>query len=245
MLQTLIYSQPVRASGFASTAFSTLAHGALIAAAIASTSHPGQIAHEHGEVLEQHVTYVKPELLTAARLSKHGAGPVVAKQPAFVLPNLADAQDAIDSSIPLPTTTEPDLSVVTDQWLVQPDALSTAQSGLVDAIGARSVAPPPVNGVYSQENVDRMVSPRPGNPTPRYPGVLQDMRIEGEFVVKFVVDSTGAVEPDRIEFPSAMHRLFAESVRNALLRSRYFPAQIAGRFVPQMVIQEFRFTMAR
>jgi TonB family protein len=103
----------------------------------------------------------------------------------------------------------------------------------------------PENGIYTESMVERSVEPRHGNPTPNYPRILQDMGIEGDFVVKYVVDSTGVVMEDRIEFPSAMHRLFAEAVRAALRRSRYNPASIAGERVPQMVIQEFRFTIGR
>ena len=49
------------------------------------------------------------------------------------------------------------------------------------------------------------------------------------------------VPEDKIEFPNTMHRLFASAVRAALLKSHYAPAMIAGHFVSQQVIQEFRF----
>jgi len=102
---------------------------------------------------------------------------------------------------------------------------------------------PPQNGVYTEDAVDRTVLPRRGNPVPRYPSALADIGVEGDFVVMFVVDSTGIVRNDEIRFPTSMHRLFAEAVRNALLRSRYTPAFYGGRKVPQEVVQEFRFTL--
>jgi hypothetical protein len=71
------------------------------------------------------------------------------------------------------------------------------------------------------------------------------MGVEGAFIVRFVVDSSGAVPADRIEFPSTMHRLFVGAVRTALLKSHYAPAMIAGHVVAQQVIQEFRFEMGR
>jgi TonB family protein len=91
--------------------------------------------------------------------------------------------------------------------------------------------------------VERIVAAAPGNPEPRYPEPLRRMGVEGRFVVRFVVDTTGQVEENQIEFPSTAHRLFVESVRTALLRSRYFPAMLGGRRVAQLVEQEFRFKM--
>jgi TonB family protein len=85
------------------------------------------------------------------------------------------------------------------------------------------------------------VAPKRGNPLPRYPSSLRDMGVEGAFVVRFVVDSTGRVPDDKINFPNSMHRLFADAVRNALRRSRYTPARVGGQPVTELVVQEFRF----
>jgi TonB family protein len=73
--------------------------------------------------------------------------------------------------------------------------------------------------------------------------VLRRQGVEASFVVRFVVDTTGQVDENKIEFPTTAHRLFVESVKAALLRSRYFPAVLGGRHVAQLVQQEFRFRM--
>lgn len=93
--------------------------------------------------------------------------------------------------------------------------------------------------------VEKQVRPRRNNPIPRYPEPMRRRSIEGSFIVRFVVDSTGRVLRDDITFPPGMHRLFAESVRDAILRSRYSPAELDGHPVRQLVEQQFIFVMGR
>ena len=250
MLQTLLFSQPARTKTFASTAFSTVTHGALIAAALGATGQPNRDARAQPQaVLETHVTYVTPAMLLAALKSPHGAATAAAprKARAFVLPNLDAVQQAISDIAPvdIPAAAEPDLTMVASGDLADSDSLPIGHKSLRDALGLGSIAPIPVNGAYTESMVDRAIIPRRGNPSPRYPAALQSAGIEGDFMVQFVVDSTGKVDPDHIQFPNEMHRLFVDAVRTALLRARFFPAQIAGKFVAQHAIQEFKFTLSR
>jgi len=188
-------------------------------------------------------------MLLEALKSSHGAATVAAtrKPRQFVLPNLDAVQHAISdiAPVPMPTAAEPDLTMVASEDLAGADSLPIGHKSLRDALGLGSIAPIPVNGAYTEAMVDRAIIPRRGNPAPRYPAMLQSAGIEGDFMVQFVVDSTGKVDPDHIQFPNEMHRLFVESVRNALLRARFFPAQIAGKFVSQHAIQEFKFTLSK
>ena len=103
----------------------------------------------------------------------------------------------------------------------------------------------PTGGVYTRDLVEKAVLPRPGNPAPAYPMSLRAAQIEGSVVARFVVDSTGRTEPASITFSEATHPLFTESVRQALLRSRYFPALVGERPVRQLVEQRFAFTLTR
>jgi hypothetical protein len=48
-----------------------------------------------------------------------------------------------------------------------------------------------------------------------------------------------------ITFSAATHPLFAEAVRQALLRSRHLPATLGDRPVRQLVEQRFAFTLRR
>jgi TonB family protein len=75
--------------------------------------------------------------------------------------------------------------------------------------------------------------------------MLQRQGVEGSFVVEFVVDSTGRVDEKTMTFPSTAHPMFLRAVRDALLHSRYFPAELAGMRVRQLVQQQFSFVIVR
>jgi protein TonB len=99
--------------------------------------------------------------------------------------------------------------------------------------------------VFTAPAVERPAAPRADNPAPAYPVSLRSASLEGIVVARFVVDTTGRAEPESITFTAATHPLFAEAVREALLRSRYLPALIRNRPVRQLVEQRFAFTLTR
>jgi TonB family protein len=250
MLRVLISSQPVRDGWISSTAFSTVTHGALIALAVVGTTQHASVVHEDRAVRPERITYIETarylirQPTTAASHAK--AAPAKPAEPPP--PDFSSVNEQVQATLAdlrLPDAAAPDLTSVMDAWVAAPDSLGSAGVDLASKLFAQANLRPPSDGVYTEEMVERSVRPRHGNPTPRYPSALQQMEIEGDFVVKFVVDTSGSVMDDRIEFPSSMHRLFADAVRSALRKSRYFPATFAGRAVPQLVVQEFRFTMRR
>lgn len=253
MFHTLQSSAPSRSRWTGGALFSTALHAGLVTAVVLSTSKAGPVVRDTQRVIAEHVDFVRtlPSLVRPVAheqtAGKSAARRAPAQRHVVKMPNAAEIAQAIDQSIALPDAPAvPDLSSLSKAWLAQPDSLSTAPAGgLSKAAVGLAVAPLPVDGIYTEAMVDRSVIPRDDNPLPRYPESLRSMGVEGAFVVQFVVDSTGVVVPDKIQFPSSMHRLFAEAVRTALMHSRYLPAQIAGRMVRQMVIQEFRFTLIR
>lgn len=101
------------------------------------------------------------------------------------------------------------------------------------------------NRPYTPNDVERQVAPRPDNPSPEYPPGLRAAMVEGTVVVQFVVDTSGRVEPRSIAIVRATHPQFAESTRRWLTRTRYWPAQIQGVPVRQLVQQEIGFTLER
>ena len=62
-------------------------------------------------------------------------------------------------------------------------------------------------------------------------------------VARFVVDSAGRVAPGSLEIVRATHELFADAVRVALERTRFVPAERAGRPVAQLVEERFGFEL--
>jgi TonB family protein len=107
----------------------------------------------------------------------------------------------------------------------------------------RPPAPTVKNGIYTTDMVDEPVTPRPGNPKPRYPESLRAAGVEAEVSVLFVVDTTGRVDEPSIKFATHIQELFMDAIRVSLRRSRFFPARFSGSVVPQLVQQSFRFEL--
>jgi TonB family protein len=98
-------------------------------------------------------------------------------------------------------------------------------------------------GVYTGQLVDRTVVPRSDNGHPAYPSPLRLSGIDGDVLVRFVVDSVGRVEPASITIIQTTHALFGDAVRQWLRRTRYTPAELLGRPVRQLVEQRIAFTL--
>jgi TonB family protein len=98
-------------------------------------------------------------------------------------------------------------------------------------------------GIYQYAYVDRPATARRGNDQPRYPAPLRAALVEGEVLVKFVVDTLGRVEPGSVEIVRAAHPLFGEAVADWLPRNRYNPARVDGRPVRQLVEQRIAFSL--
>jgi protein TonB len=75
--------------------------------------------------------------------------------------------------------------------------------------------------------------------------MLRSANVEGEVLAQFVVDTTGRVEPNSIKILKSSHDLFTNAVQQALRTARYYPAEIGGRKVKQLVQQPFNFTLTR
>jgi protein TonB len=99
--------------------------------------------------------------------------------------------------------------------------------------------------IHDAKSVDRQVEPRAGNPVPRYPLALSSAGIGGRVIAQFVVDSLGAVDRGSLRVLMATHALFERSVRDAIVRMRFAPAEVGSRKVAQLVEMPFHFEIKR
>jgi TonB family protein len=99
--------------------------------------------------------------------------------------------------------------------------------------------------VYVESQTDQPVVRDPTSAAPAYPPSLQQQHVEGSVTVSFVVDTSGSADSSSMRVREVTHPLFAEAVRAALPGMRFQPAQLGGRRVRQLVIQEFRFVLPR
>jgi len=62
---------------------------------------------------------------------------------------------------------------------------------------------------------------------------------------EFVVDTTGRVDMSQFKVLKSTHDLFVNAVKNALTSMRFYPAEIGGRKVKQLVQQPFNFSLTK
>jgi periplasmic protein TonB len=99
--------------------------------------------------------------------------------------------------------------------------------------------------VFVESQVDKPVAPLPGNPAPRYPDRMREKNVEGEVIVRFVVDTTGYVIPGTIKIIKSTNAAFAGSVRDALPSMRFTPAERQGKKVRQLIQSPFTYSLTR
>jgi beta-lactamase regulating signal transducer with metallopeptidase domain len=85
----------------------------------------------------------------------------------------------------------------------------------------------------------------PHNPTPLYPDSLQEAHVPGTVMVQFVVDTTGRVDMTTFKVLTSDNGLFTESVRAILPRQRFYPAEVGGRPVKELVQEPYVFAFRK
>ncbi len=115
------------------------------------------------------------------------------------------------------------------------------------AKGVVGGTPQPVadNQTYFEFQVEKQVAPAPNNPSPRYPDMLRSASVEGEVLAQFVVDTTGRVDMSTFKVLKSSHDLFTAAVRQVLPQMRFYPAEIGGRKVKQLVQLPLTFSLQK
>jgi protein TonB len=104
---------------------------------------------------------------------------------------------------------------------------------------------PPKDQPYFEFQVEKQVAPYPGQPGPNYPDMLRSANVEGEVLAQFVVDTTGRYEQGTFKVLKSTNEQFTNSVKNALPRMKFYPAEVGGRKVKQLVQQPFTFSLQK
>ncbi|MGH7617885.1 MAG: TonB family protein, partial [Gemmatimonadaceae bacterium] len=113
----------------------------------------------------------------------------------------------------------------------------------VPARGVAATTAPP--GTYLESQVTKPVAPRPGNHAPRYPDALRQAQVEGQVLAQFIVDENGKADTASFRVLRSSHDLFSITVRDALPDFQFYPAEIDGRRVKQVVMMPFQFSLAK
>ncbi|MHB8837729.1 MAG: energy transducer TonB [Gemmatimonadaceae bacterium] len=80
-------------------------------------------------------------------------------------------------------------------------------------------------------------------PSPVYPETLRAAHVEGEALLRYLVNPAGEVNTDSIRVVAATHPLFAAAARTALLNRNYSPALQDGRPAGQWIQERFLFRL--
>jgi protein TonB len=99
--------------------------------------------------------------------------------------------------------------------------------------------------VYLEFQVHKPVQPEPGNSAPRYPDALRAAGVEGEVLAQFVVDTTGRADMSSFKVLKETHAMFTTAVKAALPNMKYYPAEVGGRRVKQLVQMPFQFNLTK
>jgi protein TonB len=78
---------------------------------------------------------------------------------------------------------------------------------------------------------------------PRYPESLRRAGIEGDVVVRFLVDTAGRVDMRTVEVMRSTHEAFTAAVRETLSKLRFSPAMAGERKANALAVMPFRFTL--
>lgn len=79
--------------------------------------------------------------------------------------------------------------------------------------------------------------------TPDYPEQLRRAGVNGRVLVRFIVDTSGRVDPTSINVVQSTHELFSDAARRALTRFRFLPAEVSGRRVRAAAEMPFEFVL--
>jgi TonB family protein len=126
-------------------------------------------------------------------------------------------------------------------------ALCAVALGTAPAVFAQAAPPTSLASNTTEEKaffefqVEKPVASRPGNPHPRYPADSHARSTGGVVTARFVVDTAGRVDITSFEVVSTSDKAFVSVVKDVLPEMRYFPAEISGHKVRQLVEQNFRF----
>ncbi|HUF29452.1 MAG TPA: energy transducer TonB [Gemmatimonadaceae bacterium] len=96
---------------------------------------------------------------------------------------------------------------------------------------------------YFEFQVEKPALAREGNPTPRYPEMLRAAGITGDVIAQFVVNEDGRADMRSFKALSSSHAQFTAAVKAALPQMRFYPAEVGGRKVKQLVQQSFTFSL--
>lgn len=234
MFTTLPESRAPRSRRVGGTIVSVLAHGALIASAVALTL-TGQAGASAAPPTPPHdtITFVVPRPPVPRTGTRAPTGQP--RETAGRVPAPIDI-DIVPPGIPPIDVGAPPVDL--DHLVIgRGGQRGLATEGQGDG---RALAGTEVIGEREADRAPRVLGRAP---EPRFPESMRAAGIAGRVTIQFVVDTAGRAEPGSVEVLDATREEFAAAVRAALPRFRFAPGEVAGRKVRTRVQLPFDFTL--
>lgn len=238
MFNNLIESQAKKQKRAGGSFMSLVVHTVIVAALIAVTKGAGAVMEEE-----------KVEKVDFVEVKKDEPKPPEPEKPppppdAVAAPPPPKGFQVLSAPIEIPNVIpEIDLSKkVTDEADFSGKGVA---GGIAKGVEGGKGPVPQGDQPYFDFQVEKPVVMAPGAQGPSYPDMLRTAGIEGTVLAQFVVDTTGRADMATFRALKSDNDLFTSSVRNALQRMRFLPAEVGGRKVKQLVQQPFQFSLNR
>ncbi len=238
MLNNLLESKAKKQKRLGGSLFSIIFHAAVVVALVVVTANAG-IKNEKPK--EEKVDFVE--------VKKDEPKPPEPDKPppppdATVAPPPPKGFQVLSAPVEIPNVI-PDIDLskkVTDEADFSGKGVAGGTSKGVE--GAKGPVPQG-DQPYFDFQVEKPVVAAPGSQGPSYPDMLRSAGIEGQVLAQFVVDTTGKADMTTFKALKSDNDLFTTSVKNALQRMRFLPAEVGGKKVKQLVQQPFQFSLNR
>jgi periplasmic protein TonB len=238
MFDNLIESRARKQKRAGGTFLSLVVHALLITAAVYGTLHASEALEKPKAEKVEFVTVKKDEPPPPKETPKPPPPDVVMKAPPPKGFQVLTAPIKIPDVLP-----QIDLSkkVTNEEDFSGKGVAGGFAKGVVGG------TPQPINDnqTYFEFQVEKQVAPYPTNAAPRYPDMLRSANVEGEVLAQFVVDTTGHADMREFKILKSTHDLFTAAVKSALPQMRFYPAEVGGHKVKQLVQMPFQFSLSK
>jgi periplasmic protein TonB len=227
MFNTLLESKAKRQRSTGGTVFSVVMHVIVISGAVYATAHAG-IKNQKEKV----------EKLNFVQVKKAPEPPKPKPQEQLVAPPPPKGFQTLSAPINIP-----DVIPSVDLTKKVTDEADFTGKGVEGGSANGKEGGHATDQPYFDFQVEKQASPYPGSPTPRYPDMLQTAGITGEVIAQFVIDTSGHVEMGTFKVIKSDNDLFTDAVKSVLPRCRFYPAEVGGRHVKELVEEPYVFNM--
>jgi TonB family protein len=123
--------------------------------------------------------------------------------------------------------------------------ISDGIAGPKPEVAARATTSVSADQPWFEFQVSKTARQIPGTGKLRYPDELRTANVEGEVLAQFIVTANGDVEPGTFRELRSSNALFTEAVKANLASMKFYPAEVKGVRVKQVVQQPFMFALSK